>query len=352
MTACLEIRSCDLALDKISDTTEIIIRHEGAIEKIVEILSTAKSRVDLYLDSDDLNVLLSNNILKKTCVKLRSKRIQIRCISKISKENSSLVRKVIINVDDFRHLEEIKGSFVVTDTHCLISSIIRSKQPTRQIITSNLESLVQQHRQLFDIMWDKAIPSLYRVKEIQEEKLPEITETMIDPLKTQNRVWEMAKSAKEEILIMLSSANAFARQENAGSIEILKELSLKRRDLRIRFLIPKSNHVEEVRSEIKSRHSNFDIKFIQEFSQTKISIIVVDRKSSMVIELRNDNAIDTLDAMGQSTYSTRILTVLSYVSIFESYWTLSEMHEESENELAYTKEYLNKVLNEMDIKKK
>ena len=34
--------------------------------------------------------------------------------------------------------------------------------------------------------------------------------------------------------------------------------------------------------------------------------------------------------------------------IFESYWALSQMYEESINELAYTKEYLNKVLNELD----
>ena len=77
----------------------------------------------------------------------------------------------------------------------------------------------------------------------------------------------------------------------------------------------------------------------------------MDRIKSLVIELQNDNALDTLDAMGQSTYSTRILTVLSYVSIFESYWTLSELHEISVNELAYTKEYLDKVLTELKASK-
>ena len=65
---------------------------------------------------------------------------------------------------------------------------------------------------------------------------------------------------------------------------------------------------------------NIDVKYIQEFSQTKMSIIVVDRIRSLVIELKNDDAFNTLHAMGQGIYSTRILTVLSYVSIFESYW--------------------------------
>jgi hypothetical protein len=50
----------------------------------------------------------------------------------------------------------------------------------------------------------------------------------------------------------------------------------------------------------------------------------------------------TLEAMGQSTYSTRILTVLYYVSFFETYWTLLELHEERALELVYAREYLKK----------
>ncbi len=62
--------------------------------------------------------------------------------------------------------------------------------------------------------------------------------------------------------------------------------------------------------------------------------------------------MSTFDAMGMAINSTRVLTVLSYVSIFESYWTLSQMYEESRNELASTKEYLSKVLKEIDNKGK
>lgn len=157
-----------------------------------------------------------------------------------------------------------------------------------------------------------------------------------------NRAWDMCKSVKSEILILYSSANAFARQDRAGASEVLKELTLKTKHLKIKILVPKNKRAEELREELK--HHDIDVKYIQEFSQTKITIIVIDKNKSLVIELENDNALTSLDAMGQSTYSTRILTVLTYVSIFESYWTLSELYEESANELAYTKEYLKKVI--------
>lgn len=184
------------------------------------------------------------------------------------------------------------------------------------------------------------------------DKDRDITVIITEPVKTNNRAWEMVRSARDELLILFSSANAFARQEHIGGLGLLKELSAMKKDLQIKILIPKSQRVAQVRSELKNGNYNICIKYVPIFSQTKISMIVVDRKTSLVIELKNDNEIDTLKAMGQSTYSTRILTVLSYVSIFESYWTLSELYEESENELVYTKEYLNKVLNELDSQKK
>jgi two-component system, OmpR family, sensor histidine kinase VicK len=178
----------------------------------------------------------------------------------------------------------------------------------------------------------------------------EVTEIIVDAVKSMNRAWEMSRAARQEILILFASGKSFARQDRAGGGQFLKGLTTKTSGLKIKILAPKNERVEELRSELKPY--NIEVKYIQEFSQTKISMLIADRKTSIVIELKDDNAIDTLDAIGQSTYSTRSLTVLSYVSIFESYWTLSELHEESENELAYTKEYLNKVLNELDSQKK
>ena len=124
----------------------------------------------------------------------------------------------------------------------------------------------------------------------------ELIESIIEPLRTMNRAWDMAKSTKDEILLLFSSANAFARQDHAGANEVLKELSVKTRGLKIKILVPKNERAEELRTDLK--HYNIDVKYIQEFWQTKLSILVVDSIKSLVIELQNDNALDTLDAMG------------------------------------------------------
>ena len=57
-------------------------------------------------------------------------------------------------------------------------------------------------------------------------------------------------------------------------------------------------------------------------------ILVVDRKVSLVMELR-DNSKTTFDeAIGLSTYSNSKAGVLSYVAIFENLWVLTELYKQ------------------------
>lgn len=67
--------------------------------------------------------------------------------------------------------------------------------------------------------------------------------------------------------------------------------------------------------------NNIDIRHIKKAPETKGTILIVDRRYSLVIELRDDNESSFEQAIGFSTYSTSRPGVLSYISIFESLWT-------------------------------
>ena len=72
-------------------------------------------------------------------------------------------------------------------------------------------------------------------------------------------------------------------------------------------------------------HENIGIRYIQPHLQTKVTIIIVDRKYSLAIELKDDTKQTSVEAIGLATYSNSQSTVLSYVSIFESLWTQTEL---------------------------
>ncbi len=72
-------------------------------------------------------------------------------------------------------------------------------------------------------------------------------------------------------------------------------------------------------------HENIGIRYIQPHLQTKVTILIVDRKYSLAIELKDDTKQISVEAIGLATYSNSQSTVLSYVSIFESLWTQTEL---------------------------
>ena len=78
---------------------------------------------------------------------------------------------------------------------------------------------------------------------------------------------------------------------------------------------------------LKQQHRKIDIRYIEPGLQTQVTVLVVDRRSSLVVELKDDTKDSSYESMGFGTYSNRKATVLSYVSIFESLWKQSELYE-------------------------
>jgi hypothetical protein len=75
----------------------------------------------------------------------------------------------------------------------------------------------------------------------------------------------------------------------------------------------------------------------------------------VVVELKDDTKEDPYEAVGLATNSNSKSTILSYVTIFESFWRQAELYERSKNELhdtkdelAHMKNYLNEVMKEIN----
>jgi len=131
-------------------------------------------------------------------------------------------------------------------------------------------------------------------------------------------------AARDEILIIYSTANAFDRQMKLGTIQSLKEVV--ERGVKTRILTPKEPLIEKTVQMLKRQNHNIEIRYSEPGLQTQVTILVVDRKSSLVVELKDDTKESSYEAMGLGAYSNRKATVLSYVSIFESVWKQTELY--------------------------
>jgi two-component system, OmpR family, sensor histidine kinase VicK len=78
-----------------------------------------------------------------------------------------------------------------------------------------------------------------------------------------------------------------------------------------------------------------------------MTILVVDRTYSLVVELKDDTKDDIKEAIGLATYSNSKSTVLSYVSIFDTLWKQSELREELVIHNMAQKEFINVAAHEL-----
>ncbi|MBD0359412.1 MAG: hypothetical protein ICV56_01700 [Nitrososphaeraceae archaeon] len=275
---------------------------------------------------------IKNDPIRKAYFDLLKRGIKPRLITEITENNIAYCKELMNIVYELRHLEGVRVNFSVSESGYIATAIQQQEegQPSiSQLIYSNARVMIEQQRYFFETLWNKAIPAEHKIREIEEGIKPEVIETIREPEKLQERVFELVKSAKEEILVIFSTSNAFRRQEKAGGIDLLRR-SAKSRNLKIRILSPIDDYIRKVTDEIKVEDKiRIEVRNIQEPLQTKVSVLIVDRTSLLSAELKRDSKETVTEAIGFGIYSNSKPTVLSYVSIFESLWKQSELYEET-----------------------
>jgi signal transduction histidine kinase len=153
--------------------------------------------------------------------------------------------------------------------------------------------------------------------------------------------------AKQEILLIFPTTNAFIRQQRTGIIHLLREI-IKQQKIKVRLLMPSHKLTEETIADLKQyAQKDIDIRFIKQAESSMATCLVVDRKFSLVMEIRDDLKETFDESIGLSVYSTSKAGVLSYVSIFESLWSQTELYEQLKVHDKMQKEFINVAAHEL-----
>src|SRR5215831_3583086 len=257
----------------------------------------------------------------------------MRWIINIDNENLNLV-KVFLNAGiQIRHIKKMPPmSFGVSDKQ--MGATIEKMEGGKMIqtfLSSNEPLYINHFNSLFEEIWKNGIDAKVKIKAIEEGVDSEEIEMIQDPVEIQKRAFSLIQTAKEEILVMYSTANAFHRQEQAGGIQLLKEAAMER-GVKIRIITPEDELILESARKMmmlqeESPRENIDIKYIQPYAHTKVSILIVDKKYCLAIDLKDDTKQTSIEAIGLATYSNSQSTVSCYAAIFESLWIQTELYQ-------------------------
>jgi signal transduction histidine kinase len=265
----------------------------------------------------------------------------IRLVTSIDRNSVDIVRKFLRIGDQIRHIKNMPPiDFAVSDKE-MIATVekIESGQVIKSLLVSGEEPYVDHFTSIFEELWKDGVDAAVRMKAIEDGIDTEGIEIIQNPAEIQKTIFNLLKSAEEEVMVILSSANAFHRQEYLGATQFLRDIA-NERGVKVRILTPSDDLIIEtfrrwterlIQQEQKQQPSNqqkIDIRFIEPYLQTKVSTLIVDRKFSLSIELKNDDAQKSYEAMGLAIYSNSKPTVLSYVSIFENLWRQTELYQQ------------------------
>ena len=106
--------------------------------------------------------------IRKSFSEAKRNGVQLRYLTEIRNDNLSYCKEIMSIVDEFRHLDGIKGNFMLSENEYLATITSHDKKPADIIIFSNVKEIVQHQQYVFHTFWDKAIPAEQRIREIEE----------------------------------------------------------------------------------------------------------------------------------------------------------------------------------------
>ncbi|HEX6672098.1 MAG TPA: HAMP domain-containing sensor histidine kinase [Nitrososphaeraceae archaeon] len=296
--------------------------------------------------------------------------IGLRCILKINRQNMEIVAKFLeIEGVHIRHTSNpLPINFEVSDKNFNLSMRTSEKIDTSYVLSIPDPSLIKYYKSTFEQLWNESLDAKIKINDIRSNLNREegFTELIENPSKTQKLLISHVQKATEEILIILPSINAFFRYGKLDIFDIIEKklfhnnyntTNSYQKDsnkLLVKILTPANNKLEKDITDIynrikntKKQKGNIEFRRIESLSAINTGCIIIDKKDLLVIELKDDSKDNFIEAVGSSIYSNTPTTVLSYISIFDTLWTQTELYESirtANDELQSTTEELRESL--------
>jgi two-component system, OmpR family, sensor histidine kinase VicK len=314
------------------ERTEVISGWQNIFNKHIEIISSRiKERIDVCYDASGAAIIANSGPVLQAGIEFVRKGGKIRFITEITKENIGYVKE-LMKIQETRHLDGVKGNFSVSEQNYAASAAIDFANQNPRFIFSNSKEIVKQHQYLFEMLWEKAVPAEQKIKEIEEGRPSEKLEIIQDTQKSISRALDIMNKTQKELLVLFATPRTFTIALQSGAADIYRKMS--ENGVNIKVLVPR-----EGAAEIEENNEQQIAKLREEISpsinlrlsdvnlNTRITIMISDRKEFMSWELRDDILDDPYLAGGIATYSNIKALAGSYAIIFDNLWKITELAE-------------------------
>jgi signal transduction histidine kinase len=271
--------------------------------------------------------------------------IRLRFLTDINRENISYCKELMKIAEVVRHVEGIKANFAVRATDYIGIAISNPElQPSihSHIIYSNVRGIIEQQQYLFNSLWEKSIRAEQRIQEIEKGVQAEFFEIINDNKRISEILTDLAKSAVNEVVLLLPNDKALMRIDKLGVVDSLLKAS--RSGAIIKIICPLSEENKRIQKKIFNASPN--VKLI-DGSNSQHGLYIIDSLRFLRVELVKPEAESFLEAIGFAIYSNNKRSADLYRWMFELLWNERIINLESKKSNQMQKEFMNVAAHEL-----
>src|SRR5215510_1225738 len=148
--------------------TELVHGSENVVDFLVDLMHKAKLRIDVCVDHTRPGFAIEIRRLMDALIDAKKRQVKIRYITEITRDNLDYCKELISIVDEFRHLNGIKGNFYVSEIEYAAPSTLHEKgKSSDMMIYSNVKEIVEHQQYIFNSFWNTSSSAERKIREIQ-----------------------------------------------------------------------------------------------------------------------------------------------------------------------------------------
>jgi len=329
-----------------STSTKIIQGTQDVIDAEVAFFSRTKKIADTYMNYTRPPLAIGIEPVKKAFLDAKNRGVHLRYLTEISKHNLSYCKELMKIVDELRHLDGIKGNFMVSDTEYVAPLILfEHGKIAPQAVYSNTKEVVWQQQYLFDNFWRQGVSAEKKIKEIEEAIEPEFLEVITNKDDANKILLELSKSVKKEALFILPTDNAMVKVDKLGVINCLIKAS--QTGATVKIICPLSEKNLQFVKKISIQAPS--IQILNGSTSPATGVFIVDGMKFSRTELGEFDDNGTIRPLQNrfTIYSNSKPTVELFRSIFGLLWNERTLNEQLRSTDNMQRDFINIAAHEL-----
>ena len=136
-------------------------------EKVTHLFNKAESEILVYATAETVKITTRNETLQTLKADAGRRGVKLRYLTEITSDNIEYCKEQSRMVNELRHLDGIKGNFILSENEFMVSPGISERLPMTSGSHGSQGHMLKLYWGIFETAWRHAAPATKRIGELE-----------------------------------------------------------------------------------------------------------------------------------------------------------------------------------------